>query len=132
MHTEIPRRWGQLDRASDQDVLVGVPSRNLAVLPEGLARWCSRCVVRNYGLSALHLAMVAAGLLDAAIVTEVRVWDIAAASLAVTEAGGVVTDLRGRPVFPMDIPAQSEAPEVLAVLAAGPRLHAELLAAIGS
>ncbi len=119
------------DRDPADDPLVAMPSKHRRALPDGLARECRRCVIRNYGSSALHLAMVAAGLLDAAVVAEVRVWDIAAASLAVLEAGGVVTDLDGRPVFPMDVPAQSTAPEVFTVVAAGPRLHARLLAAMG-
>ena len=115
-----------------QDAFVAVPSRNRRPLPEPMTRWCNQCVIRNYGSAALHLSMVAAGLLDAAVVLEAKIWDIAAAGLAALEAGARVTDLEGRDLFPMDIPAQATAPVVLAVLAAGPVCHSSLLAAIHS
>jgi myo-inositol-1(or 4)-monophosphatase len=51
--------------------------------------------IRRTGSAALDLAYVAAGRLDAFFVMSLRKWDIAAGALLVTEAGGVVTDLRG-------------------------------------
>jgi myo-inositol-1(or 4)-monophosphatase len=112
------------------DLLVGVPSRNRIPLPPPVTQWVNKYVVRNYGSAALHVAMTAAGILDAALVMECCIWDIAAAGLAVQEAGGLVTDLQGQPIFPMDIPAQAATPARLTVLAAGPRSHALLLADI--
>ena len=50
------------------------------------------------GSIAFKLARVAAGATDATLsVTPKNEWDIAAGVLLVTEAGGKVTDLEGRP-----------------------------------
>jgi myo-inositol-1(or 4)-monophosphatase len=51
--------------------------------------------IRRTGSAALDLAYVAAGRLDGFFVMSLRKWDIAAGALLVTEAGGIVTDLRG-------------------------------------
>jgi myo-inositol-1(or 4)-monophosphatase len=115
-----------------KDIVVAIPSKHRIPLPEPMIRWCNECVVRNYGSAALHLSMVAAGMLDAAVVLESKIWDIAAAGLAVLEAGGKVTDLQGREVFPMDIPAQAASPDAFAILAAGSNCHPHLLAALGA
>lgn len=121
-----------LDEGFGEEAFVAVPSKHRFPLSESMTRWCNQCVIRNYGSSALHLSMVAAGLLDAAVVLESKIWDIAAGGLAVLEAGGVVTGLAGQRVFPLDIAAQANSPEVIAVLAAGPKCHAQLLAGIRS
>ena len=52
--------------------------------------------VRRAGSSALDLAYVAAGRLDAVWEMGLAPWDIAAGSLLVTEAGGTVCDLQGK------------------------------------
>ncbi len=44
--------------------------------------------------------LLAAGSIDASIEAKTNIWDIAAASLIVKEAGGTVTDVRGRPIGP--------------------------------
>ena len=41
------------------------------------------------------------GRLDGNVQEQGRVWDLAAAALVVTEAGGRLTDWSGRPVFPL-------------------------------
>lgn len=51
--------------------------------------------LRRSGSSALDLACVAAGFLDATWQQGIQPWDIAAGILLVREAGGIVTDLRG-------------------------------------
>jgi myo-inositol-1(or 4)-monophosphatase len=52
--------------------------------------------VRRFGSAALDLAWVAAGRFDAFWERGLSAWDIAAGILIVREAGGVVTDLKGR------------------------------------
>ena len=47
------------------------------------------------GSAALHMCMVAAGEVDAHYNIGIHVWDIAAGTLIVTEAGGVVCDTGG-------------------------------------
>src|SRR5687768_3144056 len=55
----------------------------------------SSCAVRRAGSAALDLAFVAAGRLDAFWEMGLSRWDVAAGSLLVTEAGGLVGDLEG-------------------------------------
>lgn len=57
---------------------------------------------RNLGSSALHLAYVAKGALIGAITTVSRLWDIAAGTLIIENAGGTVTDLEGNKLFPLE------------------------------
>jgi myo-inositol-1(or 4)-monophosphatase len=56
--------------------------------------------IRRIGSAALDLCAVASGTVDAYYERGVNVWDVAAATLVVTEAGGVVTGLRGAPAGP--------------------------------
>ena len=58
-----------------------------------------RCmVVRTPGSVALSLAHVAAGRLDGFFFDRINTWDVAAGTLLVREAGGVVLDFSGAPV----------------------------------
>lgn len=117
------RRTRVTDAAFGPDALVAVPSKHRVALPDAATGWLNRCVIRNYGSTALHMSMVGAGLLDGAVVMECRLWDIAAAGLIVLEAGGVFTDMGGQPIFPMDIPAQAVSPVPLAIVAGGAACH---------
>ena len=58
--------------------------------------------IRGLGSSTLHLAYVAAGLLEATVDHNVRIWDIAAAVPLVLAAGGEVHFLNGEH-FPMKV-----------------------------
>lgn len=51
--------------------------------------------LRGFGAAALHLAYVAAGRLEGFWEYDLNAWDIAAGSLLVMEAGGVVSDIDG-------------------------------------
>ncbi len=53
--------------------------------------------IRRIGSAAVDLCSVAAGALDAHYERGLQPWDLAGASLVVTEAGGVVVGLRGEP-----------------------------------
>jgi myo-inositol-1(or 4)-monophosphatase len=53
--------------------------------------------VRHLGSAALSLTYVAAGRLDAYYHLSLQPWDIAAALLLISEAGGLVTDWDGKP-----------------------------------
>src|SRR6201996_2945931 len=53
--------------------------------------------VRRFGAASLDLAWMAAGRYDAFWERGLKAWDIAAGILMVREAGGVVTDMDGRP-----------------------------------
>jgi histidinol-phosphatase len=71
---------------------------------------------RGYG-DYYHYHRLAAGQLDAVIESDVNILDIAALSVIVEEAGGVFTDLEGRPA----------GLETTSVLASTPALHPRLL-----
>jgi myo-inositol-1(or 4)-monophosphatase len=83
------------------DALVGTvaPARDDARLgahAPAMIALMSRCAgVRVPGSSALALAHVAAGRLDAFWMASLRPWDIAAGALLVKEAGGRIGDLAG-------------------------------------
>lgn len=77
----------------------GIPFRDLALaqryLPtlEALAGKCSG--VRRTGSAALDLAYLASGRLDGFWQLGLRPWDIAAGTLLIREAGGLVSDVHG-------------------------------------
>jgi myo-inositol-1(or 4)-monophosphatase len=75
---------------------------------------------------AYRMVLVASGVADATIAfTPKSDWDVAAAALIATEAGAVVTDIRGGlPHF------DGETTSGLGVICAGPTLHALLLARV--
>jgi len=51
--------------------------------------------LRRPGSAALDLAWMAAGRYDGFFETGLKAWDIAAGTLLITEAGGMVSDLHG-------------------------------------
>jgi myo-inositol-1(or 4)-monophosphatase len=79
--------------------------------------------LRILGSAALDLAYVAAGRFDATWYLSLSDWDIAAGRLLVTEAGGQVTDLRGRPL---------SSPNEAGILASNGPLHPLVLAELQS
>jgi myo-inositol-1(or 4)-monophosphatase len=74
--------------------------------------------VRRLGSAALDIAYVAAGRMDGFWRNEVYPWDVAAGSLMVEEAGGLVTNIFGEADF-MKKP--------LSIVAANPTIHAKML-----
>ena len=89
-----------------KDSMVQVPySHDDVAVPAALLDWHNRVATRNYGSCAIHLAMVAAGMLDASVHLTCRLWDIAGGAALVLAGGGVLTDLRGEPLFPADVGA---------------------------
>ncbi|MEJ2601892.1 MAG: inositol monophosphatase family protein [Gammaproteobacteria bacterium] len=75
--------------------------------------------IRGYG-DFYHYHLLAAGRIDAVIESDVNILDVAALSVIVTEAGGVFTDLAGRP------PGLA----TTSVAAANPQLHPVLVEAL--
>jgi myo-inositol-1(or 4)-monophosphatase len=78
----------------------------------------SRCHgIRSSGSAALELANVAAGRVDAYFEKGLKIWDIAAGSLLVTEAGGICGEFSGESAYlnKGDI------------MAAGPKVFAQLV-----
>jgi len=83
---------------------------------------CRAQSIRRMGSAALNLCYVATGRLDAYWTTSVKIWDVAAGQLIVTEAGGTVSRPDGT-LFDLDRPHL--------VAAATARLHGELVELFG-
>ncbi|MEK7169969.1 MAG: inositol monophosphatase family protein [Patescibacteria group bacterium] len=75
---------------------------------------------RVFSGSALELCFVAGGILDFFVNLNLHIWDMAAAALIVTEAGGMVTDTKGR-----DLTALSTN-----IVATNKKIHGDLLAVL--
>jgi len=75
--------------------------------------------VRRLGSAALDMCYVAAGRLDAYFELSIHPWDIAAASIIVQEAGGIVTDIHGDKNFMK---------EPYSLIGSAPGVYAALLA----
>ena len=65
--------------------------------------------MRCSGSAALDLAYVASGRLDGYFQNKINLWDVAAGSLLVKEAGGIVNDLNKFDINRIDIKASSDA-----------------------
>jgi myo-inositol-1(or 4)-monophosphatase len=88
---------------------------------EALVRVTSRCrSARVMGTAALSLVYVAAGRLDGYYQLVLQAWDVAAAALILTEAGGTITTPSGKPW----------SLSMLAAVASNGRIHPELVAAL--
>jgi myo-inositol-1(or 4)-monophosphatase len=79
--------------------------------------------VDNFGTSVLHLAYVAAGKFDGKFHAGLRAWDVAAASLMIKHAGGMLTDWKGEPLNLLTL-------DIIDVLASNGPLHPHMLAII--
>ncbi|UCG31754.1 MAG: inositol monophosphatase [Phycisphaerales bacterium] len=117
------------DRPLHKNSLIGAPSGHGSPMPGAVHRWMDQANVRNTGSTALHLAYTAAGWLDAAYAYECKIWDVAAGWLLVREAGGKISGADGSDLFPANPAAVAD--KDMPFLAAGPTLHAELLATLG-
>ncbi len=85
--------------------VVGIPSSPTGPVAAIAHRWLDRYVCRSLGSTALQLAWVASGELDATLSDNARLWDIAAGWVLVTAAGGRMTAPEGGPLFPLDVQA---------------------------
>jgi len=65
--------------------------------------------------------LVASGAFDAVFGARCKLWDIAAGTIILTEAGGMLTDHHGQSYFPLDL-ASYQKDEPTPFLAAHPRL----------
>lgn len=128
------RRLAALDSPLTDSSMLMLTS-NLLLKDGSCPAWASRWIrqtnwkVRMIGSAALEAAQVAAGVAHGAITVNGKLWDVAAAAAVVLEAGGVITDLAGRPIFPFDL--RHYAGAKVPFVAAGVRAHGELLRELG-
>ncbi len=114
-------RVSSRSRLSESLVATGFalrPGQNLSAYQALLANVTGKVAgVRRPGAAALDLAYVAAGYTDAFFEPGLQAWDVAAGSLLVTEAGGLVGNFTGEGPF-------LESQECLA---ANPKIYGQLL-----
>jgi myo-inositol-1(or 4)-monophosphatase len=99
-----------------------------AGVPEYVETWMRRYGLRRFGSTALHLCYVALGGLDFVHDDRASLSDVAGAAPVLLEAGGVLTDEVGSPVFPLT-PAHA-AGTPLSLLAGHARAHAEAVGGV--
>lgn len=92
----------RVSTVSDPDLAVlylthGYPAADRQRYGTALARFARRSYARTFGSTAYELTMVAAGRGDGWICSGDELWDFAAGIALVEEAGGRVSDWRGRP-----------------------------------
>ena len=118
-------RVGKRTRLQECLISTGFPYRpgdKLKPYLNVLGEVMSQCAgVRQPGAAALDLAYVAAGLTDGFFETSLLPWDVAAGSLLVTEAGGLIGNLSGD----ADFLHQGEC------VAANPKIYGQLVATLG-
>lgn len=95
--------------------------------PEWAVRWLGQTnwKLRLLGSAALEAVQVAAGVAHGAITVNGKLWDCVAPAALVLEAGGIITDLCGNPIFPFNLTEYQGAK--VPFLAAGPEAHGDLL-----
>jgi myo-inositol-1(or 4)-monophosphatase len=112
-------------RLADCLIATGFPYRPGDDVPTYLqmmgAMMCATAGMRRPGSAALDLAYVAAGFSDGFFETGLKPWDVAAGSLLVTEAGGLVGNFAGD-ALQLDVPE---------CLAANPRVYAQMVSLLG-
>lgn len=96
---------GNLIRCTRKDLTsescLAMPSNGSGRLARVLERVVERAKLRNTGSTVLNACYVAAGRFESCFASQSYLWDIAAASLVVLEAGGRVSDPEGRELFPL-------------------------------
>ena len=103
----------------------GIDSHFTPEMEKGIHEISRRTRFRNLGTTALHLAYVANGAMIGSISTVTRIWDIAAGALIVEAAGGILTDIKGQNIFPVEL--EKYRGEQYRILAANKKTHQEIL-----
>ena len=115
---------------SDEDIdryaSFGIDSHFSCDQADAVARMIKETRFRNLGSTALHLAYIAKGAMIGCMTTTTKIWDIAAGTLIIENAGGIVTDQNGKPIFPIDN-LQEAAKKPHMVLAANKKTHEKLI-----
>jgi len=116
---------GVNDRASLAAIsLCGVSTDIINLIP-GYLKHIGK--VRSLGSAAIHLCTVAAGYFDACIDINTRLWDVAAGSLILQEAGGTFTDQSGQPIFPLEPSSPAYHGSAIPFLASNGKVHQQTL-----
>lgn len=110
-------------RCADQpptgDLFIGLPSGREEALPRIIHEWIDRMVQRATGSTALNMVLLASGCFDAAFGNNCKLWDIAAGTVIIEEAGGRIVDHQGCPIFPVDLVGYRGTPTPFLAASAG-------------
>ena len=82
---------------------------------------------RNLGSCVLHLTSVASGQMEFAVMEKIKLWDLAAAGLILLQAGGRLTDLEGKRIFPLSKSFAHYAHSNISFVASNGRIHRQVL-----
>lgn len=82
--------------------------------------------VRNYGSVISHICQVACNRIDLCVFPNIKLWDFAGPGLILTEAGGFISSLSGRPLFPMELGKQIDSHQTYGILASNGAAHLDL------
>lgn len=119
------KRVSASEEEIDRFAHISIDSRWPGGIPETIIKLLEKVKFRNLGTTALHLAYVSGGSLIASITNTTKLWDIAAGVLLVESAGGIVTDWKGKALFPVDVSSYSK--EDSRLLAANATVHSQIL-----
>ena len=103
----------------------GVDSHPLAEIEAGKQKVMDQTRYRCLGSTALHLAYVAKGAMIGTVSPAAKLWDIAAGIILVERAGGIVTNVEGNPLLPVDLGSYNTEP--LPTLATNQKIHRQVL-----
>ena len=87
---------------------------------------------RSLGSAAIHICSVAAGYFDGSFDSNTKLWDIAAPTVILEEAGGVMTHPSGELCFPLSPDAPAYRGERMPFLATNGKIHDECVRALRS
>lgn len=104
---------------------VGLDSHFDDGVPGWLCEIMKQTKFRNLGSVALQFAYVAKGGLIASITPCPKLWDIAAGTLIIETAGGIVTDWQGKKIFPLDLGVYNG--QEFKLIAANKKAHPQIL-----
>ena len=127
-----PRDNGEPIAVSDESLSmycsIGIDSHFGDTIPTWVYELMVRTRFRNIGTTALHLAYTARGGLAGMVLFTPKLWDIVAGCLIAEQAGAVISDWQGRPLWPVDVTAYQGG--AIPSIMCNPRVHKEMLAMI--
>jgi myo-inositol-1(or 4)-monophosphatase len=109
----------------DRFTSFGVDSHPLASIEIGKQKIMEQTRYRCLGSTALHMAYVARGAMIGMVTPAAKLWDIAAGIILVERAGGIVTDVQGEPLMPVDL--ENYAAGQFQTLATNRKIHGQML-----
>ena len=115
---------------AEDEHLVGVPSSKdgMAIRVAGAWHATHGFICRNLGSTAFELGLIACGAMSGMLGRRVKIWDIAAGALLISEAGGHFTDPFGKPLLPFRMDADPQ--QSIPFLAATASMHRILVESI--